>query len=193
LTSLNYLTSLSLPFSKLAFISLDLDKLVSLNLSHNLFTHLTSCLTNLVSLQRLDMSHNILESATSVLRVLTKLKRLVNLDLRSNPITEQFYKEVVTDEEFVKRTCWRVGCVRACETLEVLDGSGVERRKMGKSFEKLRRGVGGSLRGSRGVMSARELDGSEESLFSDWKPVSYPIEGGREGGDLVLRVSGRRE
>lgn len=236
LISLNHLTSLSLPFAKLSCINLDLSKLSLLNLSHNEFTQIPDCIIHLVSLQRLDMSYNKLESGTAVMRILPKLSsNLTNLDLRYNPINTLFYPQAgnqddgkfckaLSDSGFVKRNCYRAGCVMACAGLAELDGIKVDRVKSARTFDKLRRGVTGSLRASngsarasserlrssgglresRGAMNARELDvmserelGSgvtgDDSLFRDWKPVSYPISGEHGGENLVLRVSTRMQ
>lgn len=185
-------------------------RLEVLNLSHNIFTKLPDCVAAFKGLRRLDMRGNLITSGGGVMKMLGRgMDGLTCLDLRNNPVTELFYpsdEKALSDEVFVKRTCWRAGVLLAVSGLVLLDGVEVgerERGRIARSYEKLRRGVKGSIRASKGslamskdvvsagAMGIKELEASgEDSLFKDWRPVSYPIEGGG-GENLVLRVSRR--
>lgn len=133
--------------------------------------------------------------------------KLVALDVRFNPLTLSFYPvdtgkpygdRSLNDATFVRQKCWRACCVDACTLLETLDGVRVgvrEREKSARTLSKLRKSIAatGRRRVSELVRDGGMVGGDgEESLFRDWKPVSYPMQDDdslRENGNLVLKVA----
>lgn len=167
--------------------------LTILDLSLNSLTSITS-LACFESLEQLNVSFNKLNHFSSFCKIIKGLKKLIVLDARFNSLNEGFYLEPVdqdwekkdlsfskslNDATFVKRVCYRSAVLYACAALQVFDGHAISSKERKKSVKNVGLFKGISFSSS-----------NDESLFRDWKPVSYPMEPvAQEEEGMILRVS----